>query len=415
MKRTRRDIGTLVSGNVWAQAAALASYLLLTRLYTPEDFALYNIFYSYIEVLIILSTCKYEMGIVAASTDREAASLARFSMRMNLCVSLIALAALAGAGLLHRTPGGIPLVMALLIPPMVWLCGTSRIYSGLFNRGRRYREIALSGAADATSGALLKVLAALPAWLHPVGLPLGTVLGRAIGNLAYTLRLSKLPFPRDISRSERRQAARLHRNLPLFTAPKDFLNSFSYNLPLIWLAAYFDKAEVGLFALALTFTFRPVNVLNSAFEKVLYERVAERVRLGLPVWSRIRRFILLVGGLSLPLFAAAFLFADPLFAFFFGGRWAGCGCYVRCLLPWVWIMLVSTSLMFVPNVFGRQKGEFGFYLLLLVLRLLSMAAGLLASSYRLAVLLFGLSGALVSALLLVWYASLLRRHDRSLL
>ena len=42
-----RDGITLVSGNVWVQAIAFVSYLVLSRLFSPEDFGLYNIFYSY--------------------------------------------------------------------------------------------------------------------------------------------------------------------------------------------------------------------------------------------------------------------------------------------------------------------------------------------------------------------------------
>ncbi len=51
-----REAATLASGNVSAQAIALAAYFVLTRIYTPDDYGLFNIFYSYIEVLIILST-----------------------------------------------------------------------------------------------------------------------------------------------------------------------------------------------------------------------------------------------------------------------------------------------------------------------------------------------------------------------
>ena len=39
--------------------------------------------------------------------------------------------------------------MVLLIPPMVFFCGTSRIYSFLYNRFHRYRQIALSENVNA--------------------------------------------------------------------------------------------------------------------------------------------------------------------------------------------------------------------------------------------------------------------------
>ena len=195
-------------------------------------------------------------------------------------------------------------------------------------------------------------------------------------NVNYLVRLRSLRLPQDITRRERRAAARKHRAFPLYTMPKDLVNSFSYNLPLLWLALYFDKAEAGLFALALTFCVRPVNVLNSAFERIFYVRTMERVRQRQPVGPELWRF---VGGLSavcLPLLTAAFLFAEPLFCFCFGARWTGCAYYVRCLLPWAFVMLSSTSLSFVASVFNRQRGEFFFFLALLALRAAALYVGI---------------------------------------
>ena len=73
-----REAATLVSGNVLAQAITLVAYFVLTRIYPPEDYGLFNIVYSYIEVFIIFSTCKYELAIVVADDEREAAAVTRF-------------------------------------------------------------------------------------------------------------------------------------------------------------------------------------------------------------------------------------------------------------------------------------------------------------------------------------------------
>ena len=419
-----RDGITLVSGNVWAQAIAFVSYLVLSRLFSPEDFGLYNIFYSYIEVLIIVSTCKYELAIVIADNDREAAAVGRLALRLNTFISIALLTALLVLTLLGHTEAfastrlsTLNPMLALLVPPMVFLCGTSRVYSFTLNRFRRFRSIALSEVVGSTSGVLFKVLLGLPRlastlW-HTVGLPLGTVLGRACANINLAWRWRRLELPRDISRDERRAAAARFHNFPLFTMPKDLINSLSYNLPLLWLALYFDKAEVGLFAMALTFTFRPVNIFNTAFEKLLYVRIAERVRAHQTIRADLHRFVLTINAAALPVFAVAFLFGEQIFGFLFGGRWAGCGYYLRCLLPWVFVALTSTSLTFIANVFSRQRTEFFFYIVLFLLRIAAMVIGLQSGSFRLAILLFAAAGAVVSLALLVWYFSLVRRYENS--
>lgn len=421
-----KEMGTLLSGNVLAQVISLASYFILTRIFSTDDYGLYAIFYSYIEVLIILSTCKYELAIVAADTDREADAMARFTLRLNTGVSFLLLSVALVLWLTGALPGNFAALgwMVLLIPPMVFFCGTSRVYSFLFNRAHRYGTMAVSETVNAGAGALLKIALGLLGVLQ-AGMPIGTVAGRAIGNLVYRLKKSEVGCRKSEGSANERSdlrpptsdllaVARKHRNFPLFVASKDFVNSFSSNLPFLWLALYFDRADVGLFALALTFTFRPMNILNVAFEQVLYARTAEGVRERQSVWPMIAKFLLTVNAVALPLFVLAWFVAEPVFAFCFGGRWAGCGVYVQALLPWVFLMLSSTSLMFISNVFGTQHIEFGVYLVLLALRIAAIAVGIHQGDFLLAIRLYAAAGALVAASLLVWYLWQVRRYERSL-
>ena len=411
-----KNAATLISGNVWAQLISLLSYFVLTRIFTPEDFGLYNIFFSYIEILIILSTCKFELSIVVAKTDRQAAVLARLALRLNAIVSAVILTAII---FIHYVFHRIPLSVGLLIPPMVFFCGTTRVYTFIFNRYSQFKQIAISEVATSTTGFLAKLALAFSSLLHFIGLPLGTVLGKAAGNINYLLRLRKLPQyqqakSESVTNSEMRQAALSSKNFPLYVMPKDFLNSFSNNLPFIWLALYFDDALVGIFSLALTFTFRPVNILNNAFEKLLYVRTSERVKSRLPIGADIRKFILILNAIAFPIAVIGFFFAEPIFTLCFGAKWAGIGYYVRCLLPWVYIMLTSTSLMFISNVFSTQRTEFFFCVAQFILRAASVLVGILTGNFQLSILLFALSGALTAITLLIWYLSQVRRYDNSL-
>lgn len=407
----------MLGGNVLAQVIALAAYFILMRIFSPDDYGLYNIFYSYIEVLIILSTLKYELAVVVADDDREANDLAGLTLRINTLASLLLLTIVLVLWLTGMLPGNFAQLgwMVLLIPPMVFFCGTSRVYGALFNRMHRYRSIAVNETVNAGTGALLKIALGLLGMLQ-AGMPVGTVAGRAIANITYRLKLRQLgrtpSFHGD--RTAAFSVMRKHRNFPFFVASKDFINSLSYNLPFLWLALYFDRAEVGLFALALTFTFRPANLLNTAIEKVYYARTAEGVRQGEPVGRMISRMLLVVNAIALPVCILAWFAAEPVFSFCFGGRWAGCGVYVRALLPWIFLSLSATPLTFISNVFSTQRIEFYFYLVLLALRVAAIAIGVSAGGFLLAIRLYAAAGALISASLLMWYLWQVRRYERSL-
>lgn len=410
-----KDSGTLVSGHVTAQLIAFAAYPLLTRLFTPEDFGLYNVFYSYIEVFIILSTCKYELSIVTAESEDEARAIARLTLRLNSYVSLLLLTVVLVLTLLGVHLGPLMPSLALLIPFMVFFCGTTRVYGFLYNRWKQYRPIAtgevLTSATGVAAKAALGLLAPLMGALHIFGLPLGTIGGKMAGNLYYRLRTGRLSRPSD-EPVPARPLMRKYRNFPLYVMPKEFVSSFSANLPFLWLAAYFDNAAIGLFSLALTFTIRPVRILNNAFESVFYADTAQKVRQGQPIGAPIRKFVLVLNAVALPLMVAGFFYAEPIFTFLLGDEWIGTGYYVRCLVPWLWVMLTANSLMFVSNLFGTQRVDFYFQIALLVLRVAALAIGLHAGDFRLAILLFAAVSALVQLTLTGWYLFQVHRYDR---
>ena len=298
---------------------------------------------------------------------------------------------------------------------MVFFCGTTRVYAFLFNRKHSFLPISLSEVLGSSVVSVLKIafgfLSRIAAVWSMLGLPLATVIGKGVSNLSYMLRLRKLGYPKDITKTERRAAARKFRNFPFYTMPKEFISSLSSNLPFIWLALYFDKAEVGLFGLALTFVFRPVNILNGVFEKLLNVRVAEKVRQRQSIGGHLLRFFLVVNLVALPIAIVVFIYGGDIFAFFFGDRWEGCSYYIRCLLPWTFVVLTSTSMTFLFGVFGRQRSEFLLFVVLLCMRVIAMAVGIHCHDFKLGILLFALSGAIVYFSLIVWYVAMIRRYE----
>ncbi len=414
MKGIVGEAATLVSGNVLAQVITLLAYFVLTRIYTPDDYGLFNIFYSYIEVLIIFSTCKYELAIVVADDEREASAVAHFALRLNALVSAGLLLVALLLWLTNTLPGNFAQLgwMVLLIPPMVFFCGTSRVYSYLYNRFHRYAMIAVSDNVNASTSAVTKIILGLLG-VSQNGLPLGTVIGQAASNANYRLRLHSLSLPKATI-SDGKRAARKHRNFPYYVASKDFINTFSSNLPFLWAALYFDRAEVGLFGLALTFTLQPVNILSAAFERVLYARTAEAVRDHLPTMRMLRRFLVMLLAVAVPVCMLAWFLAEPIFVFCFGDRWQGCGVYVQALLPLALVGLCSTSLMFVSNVFSTQRIEFGFFLVMVALRVTAIAVGISLGNFLLTITLYATAGALVQVSLLIWYLWQVRRYECTL-
>ncbi len=412
-KDISREVATVLSGSVVAQAITLAAYFVLLRIFSPADYGLFTVFYSYIEVLVIVSTCKYEMGVVAADSDRSAAALGRFALRLNAILSSLLLAVLAVLTLAGWLPGKFSQLgwVSMLIAPMVFFLGNNRILSSLYNRFHHYRAIATSDIVGALSAAVIKATLGLLG-MNRAGMPLGAVLGQAAANVNYRVGIRRLPLP-AVGSDEYRAEARHHSNYPRYVAPKDFINSFSANLPFLWLALYFDNASVGLLAIAVTFIIRPCHIIGAAFERVLFARTAEDVRNGRPVLQPLLRFVALAEGVAVAVAVVLWLYAEPLMAFCFGDRWSGCGIYIDALLPWAVALAASLPLMYIPNIYGTQRTELFIHLGQLALRIAAIAIGIATGSFLLGVQLFAAVSALTSFSLTAWYLTQTSRsHTR---
>lgn len=418
-------------GNGVAQGLAFVAYVVLLRLFSPEDFGLCNIFFSYAEVLIILSTCKYEMAVVVADNNTDAQRLARLALRINTGVSLLLAAVAAVLMAVDVQVAGMPPILLLLIPLLVYFTGTNRVYTFLCNRSSAYRHMAVGEVVNVASSTLARLamglLAPLLQLLHTVGLPLGSVLGKVAGHFYYrnvalkTLKDTNTPevlspstshlSPLTFHLSSFKELASRYRNFPLYVMPRELVSSFSANLPFMWLGIYFESPLIGLFALAYTFTSRPVNVLAGAFEKSFYTSTASKVSQGLSIGRDVARFVLLLGGATVLLGTVAFFWAEPIFTFLFGSQWVGTGYYVRCLMPWMAVLVLSNSMVFVGNVFGTQRVDFVLQLVQLALRAAALGVGIQRGDFRLAILLFAAVSAVVQLVQLGWYLYQVRRYQ----
>ena len=398
---------TLISGSVVGQGIALLIYPLLTRLFSQSDLGAYATWLSVVDVLTILSTGKYEDAVMLGRDKSAAAATARLAMRVNTVFSLAAVAVAAVVFVCGKAD-----FTVFLIPPMIFFCGTSRVYKALFNYAKAFGQMAFSNIANSVAAALTKLTGGF-ARITTGALPAGSLVGQMVGNINYRLRLKSLQFPRT-SWAEARDMAIQHRNFPLFSLPKSFVNSLSHNLPFIFLAYYFDNARLGLFSLALTCTYVPLSFFSAAFHNVLYKKFSEKYLLRQTLKTDIRNFISATVVIFIPVFVLGGVFAKSLLAFIFGNVWEGAALYVHTVLPWIFANLLLVSLGFLPDMFSKQRTDMFFNIAMCLLRLAALVAGVVCHNFDLAIELFAAVSALMSLAMLGWYLVLVRRYEHSL-
>src|SRR5258706_5985586 len=87
-----RNVMTLVSGNAIAMALPILCYPLLSRVFTPADYALFGVFFSVFSFLEIGSAGRYDGAVMLPPKKEDAANLVAGGLVFACFYSLLILA-----------------------------------------------------------------------------------------------------------------------------------------------------------------------------------------------------------------------------------------------------------------------------------------------------------------------------------
>lgn len=358
---------TLVTGSAAAHAIPLVLGPALTRLYAPEAFGQFALLWAIATNIAVIGCARYEFALPLESTEPRAAELMALCARILVAVT----AASAAIGLSLHLARGMPLAWAL--PAAVLAGGAVQWLTMWATRSRRFGLLAAARLGQHGGAAVLQlVLGTLMA--GPAGLVLGATAASflAAGLLARPApdggwaALFRQPWP------ALRAMARRHRDFPWLNTPHAFLGALQDTLALVLLAAWTGDAAAGYWALALRYLKAPATLIGGALSQSLYPhllqtRTAEQAR------ALVRKTMLLLAALAVPLAAVLWLAGPTLFAWAFGEQWAQTGVLARALALYIALHFIASPLAVVTMAWRAQAWA----LRLAVVGQLAFFAGLL--------------------------------------
>jgi O-antigen/teichoic acid export membrane protein len=234
------------------------------------------------------------------------------------------------------------------------------------------------------------------------GMSIGYVIGRAtgVGFLRAAVRSDYRARLRRISSRDLRAAASRHRRFPLVVLWSSLLNSASFQVPVLVLAALFQTTVVGWFLLTVRVLQLPLAVIGTAVGQVFYARASRSSEDELrSTTSAVFRSLVVIGTGPMVLLAIG---GDRGFALVFGDAWREAGRYAQWLAPWLLLVFVASPLSTVVFVLSRQREEFLFQLVLVGARVGALLVGWQLGAASLAIGLFGAGSAALWGIYMVW-------------
>ena len=411
-----RNFAKLLSANVVAQIIGLVVYPILTRMYAPEHFGLLNLFLSIGGVLVIVSCAEYYYAIVLPKDNRNASNVLGVGLMWLLVVTgLIAVSVLfAGPiSVLFKSPDLASYYW--MMPLYVFAVGAWNLLNYWYIRHKEYNPVSRYQVSQNIFSSVGK-LSLGSAGVMQGGMIYSVVVAPLLSLTTSVLGCRKklVESMREISWHDMRKQALEYRNFPVFVLPRSFVNMLAGQMPVLLLTPFFGAKAVGFLSVAILLGYTPIGTITRAIYQVMYQNTMERVHQSLPIGAIFRKFLVYASVVIVPIFAALWFVLPDLTAWLLGDEWYVSGEYIRWMLPWLYVSLLSCSINYLFDVFMKQKWGLIFEVMLAVMRVIGLVIGVLANSFVLAIICYSLATALALVVQIVWMLTQVRQYDCSL-
>lgn len=351
-----KNVLTLMTGTIIAQALPIIVTPILTRIYNPEDFGILALFVSITLIFGTIINGRYELAIMLPKSDDDAIGIAALALLISSIFSLLLLLIVVifneDIQLLFKNK---ELNFWLYIAPFTsWMTGLYYILTYLNNRKKLYNDLAKAQIYKSVVMVALQLV---------IGLikkgSFGLLLGQVVSYFASIYRLFKnVKSFYDISVWKKKSLLSYlvrYKKFPLYSLPGALLNVISGNIVTLFLPTLFSLSTLGFYSLAQRALGAPSALIGSSISNVFFQHATdEKNKTGKMInafSSTVKKLIFI----AILVFGFAFFIIEDLFAFIFGESWRTAGVYAKIMIPMFGINFIVSAISLTDTIMEKQQ------------------------------------------------------------
>lgn len=395
-----KNILVLASGAALANVITLLFSLLITRIYSPEEYGYLGVFTSAIYMFAPAVALTLPMAIVLAKRDAEAWAVAKLSLAVASILSALGLLLI-----LIFEADVLKLLNAESLQGFGWLIPVAVLIAAIFQineqwqiRNKGYQTLARSltiraliiGGSQSLFG-LWKATGSVLILLYTFGL--------VLQNLFLAARIRR---PLDTIDSSYKALINKYSDFIIFRAPQVLLNSFSLGAPTLLLSSFFGSSVAGFYTISFALLTVPVTLLGKSVGDVFYKEAVDSVNSGQGVrilMFKTTRNLVLLGILPFGLLA---VFGPDVFSLLYGENWRTAGEFAQWISLWLFMLLASRPAIATIPVLGLQAQLLIHELFSIFIRIGAIYWGVVEQSPIHSIIYLSISNAVLYGLLIVY-------------
>lgn len=365
-----------MSGTVIAQMLTVLASPVLSRLFTPEDFALLASFTSVTSLCVVFCSGKYEMAILLPEKESDARNILRLSLLVCAAICCILPAIIIGIGRFNEAFNALVSNGLVIVAVMFVLCSNMcESFRYYFLRRKQFKAISSRTVVVSLTTVGLNLLCGYFFYSHKVFVT-STTVAQMVALILFLFLFFRL-FGKEKQPwtfAALRQPLVRYWKFPAFTMSGQLLNSLTLNMPILVLANYFSDTMIGLYAFVYKIASLPMTVIGSNVTQVFMQRIsqsspAEQKKIFLKTSAAL--FLLI-----LPPALIGVIFAPQLFSFIFGEKWIPAATLARLMAPMLVIRFATSPVTAVYSIKEKNILSFVYQIVRLLLMIIGFVTAL---------------------------------------
>tara|TARA_Y100000768_G_scaffold388106_1_gene382206 strand:+ start:1355 stop:2788 length:1434 start_codon:yes stop_codon:yes gene_type:complete len=409
----------LVGGSLGTYLFPIIFSPVLTRIYTPDDFSVYTIYLTIINVVSIIAALKYELAIPLVNTSKERYDLLRLSIINCILFSILVFILLSiyiNYFVLDKINSDYLFDLQYFVP--LGIIFTSLFYHIIYNVLLYQKKFIFISISKIVFGFLYAIL---PIFIftvyglkdyqyliysHQIALIIGlvTMLILSFKQIHSDFFLNIVLFRmQDI-----KGVLKKYKKYPIFSAPSQLINTLGIWLPIIviWTCFGLENSKyASLYLLSHRAVNMPIMLLGHSLGKIFYSEAATNLNKGV-LSNSISNYFKILFHLALPFIFICLFLAPSIFTAIFSHQWSEVGYIVQILSPWLFITFIAAPLSSIPTIYYKQELELKFNSIILIGRLISLGVGVYFDNLFLGLILYSASNCLIWIIYLVYMLKL---------
>ena len=351
-----RNASILMSGVVSAQLIAMLTMPLITRIYSPDQFAVLAVFSALLNILGGVACLRFEIAIPLPERKADGDALLTLALISAIVISTITsiLLMMYGENILFQYGERRLLAFYWMIPLSVLFVG---VYQAL-----RYYAIRLGDFSGVAKNRLVQVIGCSTVQIAlgllgsgAIGLLIGQIVNQSAGILGLARNTGyRRNYRNALNIETLSKAFRAYNQFPKYSVIETLANNLGSQAPILIIGAYADSNEVAYLSLAIFAISAPMGLIGNSLSQAFLSKASEEFRAG-----RLREFSLdavnlLIKFCAGPIICAGLL-APLLFPLVFGAPWARSGYIVSWMTGAFLLQIISSPISILLHVTSHLR------------------------------------------------------------